>query len=128
MITLKQAFKDYRQQPNEPTKCALYHEAYGHEDLDMLIDELDQGIRNPNVKRIMSDREYASIPEYTKQAMFTGTLVTKQLQWGVAFVDSADGLAGSASVQLPRYDGVELEIVITYSYTATTKWSPSLTT
>jgi hypothetical protein len=74
--TLKQAFNDYRQQMNETiqayvsTKCALYREAYGHEDLEMLIDELHQVIRNPNVKQIMTEREYASIPEYTKHAMF----------------------------------------------------------
>ncbi len=89
---------------NEPiqsyvsTKCALYCETYGHEDLEMLIDELNKGIRNLNVKRIMTEHEFASIPENTKKAMFAVTLVTKQLKWGIT---------SSASVQLPHYDGVE---------------------
>ncbi len=55
----------------------------------------------------MLEREYASIPKYTKHAMFTITLVTKQLKWGIAVVESIEGLTGSASVQLPHYDGVE---------------------
>jgi hypothetical protein len=111
--TLKQAFKDYRQQPNEPiqayvsTKCALYRDAYSHEDQDMLIEELTAGIRNPNVRRIVSEREYATLAEYTKTAMFAVTVVVKQLGWGVATMDSADGLAGAAGVQLPKYGGPE---------------------
>ncbi len=93
------------------TKCALYREAYGHEDLEMLIDELHQGIRNPNVKKNMTEREYASIPEYTKHAMFTVTLVTKQLKWGIAVVDSTEGLTGSAIVQLPQYAAMASDAV-----------------
>ena len=61
--TLKQAFKDYRQHSTEPiqayisTKCALYREAYSHEDLELLIDKLNRGIHNANVKRIMMGHE-----------------------------------------------------------------------
>jgi len=108
--TLKQAFRDYRQHSQEPiqtyvnTKCALYREAYSHQDLEFLIDELTKGIRNPNVKKLMYEGEYDSLPAYTRRAMYTVTLVTKQLRDGVAWSDSTDGLAGSASVQLPQYD------------------------
>ena len=111
--TLKQAFKDSRQHLHEPiqayisTKCALYREAYGHKDLELLIDELNRGIRNANVKRIMMEHEFTSVPEYTRKTMFVVTLVTKQLKEGVALVDAADGLTGSASVQLPQYDDTE---------------------
>ncbi len=73
----------------------------------MLIDELHQGVWNPNVKHIMTESKYASILEYTKHAMFAVTLVTKQLKWVIAVVDSTKGLTGSASVQLPHYNEVE---------------------
>ena len=112
--TLKQAFKDYRQHLQEPiqayisTKCALYREAYEHKDLELLIDELNQGIRNANVKRIMMELEFTSVPEYTRKAMFVVILVIKQLKEGVALADAANGLTGSASVQLPQYDDTEL--------------------
>ena len=111
--TLKQAFRDYWQRATEPiqayisTKCALYREAYSHEDLELLIDELNRGIRNANVKREMMGHEIASVPEYTRRAMFTVTMITKQLKEGVCLVDATDGLTGSASVQLPQYDESE---------------------
>ena len=111
--TLKQAFRDYKQHSTEPiqayisTKCALYRDAYNHEDLELLVDELNRGIRNANVKRLMMNHEIASVPEYTRKAMFTVTMVTKQLKEGVCLVDSTDGLTGSACIQLPQYDESE---------------------
>ena len=73
------------------TKCALYRESYAHEDLEMLVDELNPGIRNANVKHIMMETEFTSIPAYMRKAMFVVTLVTKQLKEGVATADFTDG-------------------------------------